>query len=351
MIKQVLVVKETRAGESRVALTPETIPLLAFRQYRILIETGAGLKAGFTDADYIKAGAEIFFLPTEKFPADTLILRVKLPDKTREDLENKLFGTNTSIMGFLDPLDPFEAEERMGAWQALGITTFAVDLFKSLSINDPKNMQSAMSRIAGKLAFQDGLKRYKGRNKVRLTVIGAGPAALSAAFEARKMGIPVQLFGRQEHCRAELEKAGIFYRIVPEPRSQVAFIRQYLREETIIITAAREPGRRAPLLIDEESLKVLPKGAVIVDLTVNEGGSVAGGKSDQVVVSNGVSIVHVSGYPKRESKAASQAYAQCLVHLLAEVLTPQGEILLEHELLKECWVTYQGHRNPVLFPD
>ena len=340
-------VKETR-DESRVALTPQTISLLSSRQYRVLVEAEAGLKAGFSDSDYIKAGAEIFCLSAEGFPPDTLILRVKLPSKAREHLENKLFKKNTSIIGFLDPLDPVEADDHVAAWQALGITTFSVDLFKSLSINDPKNMQAAMSRIAGRLAFQDGLKYYSSENPVKLTVIGTGPAAFSAIFEARKASIPVQVFGRQERYRTELEAAGIIYHILPEPTSRVKFIRNYLREETIVITAVRTPGVRAPLLIDEESLSVLPKGAVIIDLTVNEGGSVVGGKSDQVVVSNGVSIVHVSGYPKAEPKLASEAYAECMINLLVEVLSPRGEILFDHSLLRECWVTHDGKYNSSL---
>lgn len=241
-------VKETRQGESRVALTPQTISLLSSRQYRVLVEAEAGLKAGFSDSDYIKAGAEIFSLSAEGFPSDTLILRVKLPNKAREHLENKLFKKSTSMIGFLDPLDPVEADEHVAAWQALAITTFSVDLFKSLSINDPKNMQAAMSRIAGRLAFQDGLKRYNSENPIKLTVLGTGPAAFSGAFEARKASIPVQVFGRQERYRAELETAEILYRILPEPSSQIKFIRNYLREETIVIAAARTPGARTPLL-------------------------------------------------------------------------------------------------------
>ena len=217
MIKQVLVVKETREGESRVALTPETISSLSSRQYRVLVETGAGLKAGFTDFDYIKAGAEIFVLSSEGFPADTLILRVKLPNESREHLEKKLFHENTFIMGFLDSLNSSIAEARIADWQAMGVTTFSVDLFKSLLIHDPKNMQAAMSRIAGRLAFKDGLKRYIGENPVKLTVIGTGPAAFSAISEARKAGIPVQVFGRQERHRIELEMAGVLYHILPEP--------------------------------------------------------------------------------------------------------------------------------------
>ena len=92
----------------------------------------------------------------------------------------------------------------------------------------------------------------------------------------------------------------------------------------------------------------MPKGAVVIDLAVNEGGSVIGSKSDQCVISHGVLLSHVSGYPKAEPKVASEAYSTCLGSLLAEVLSPQGEIFLDHELLKECWVTHKGKCNASL---
>ena len=345
MIKQVLVLKETRAGEARVALTPAAIALLSGRAYPLLVEAGAGVKAGFTDADYVNAGAKIFYLTPAGFPTDTLILRVKRPDQTRELMENSLFHKNISMMGFLDPLD---TDAPVAAWQALGMTTFSVDLFKSLSTDDPKNMQAAMSRIAGRLAFQDGLKRYTGKEPIRLTVIGTGPAALSAVFEARKTGIPAQVFGRQECYREALEAAGACYHLFPEPSRQIQYLRGFLKKETIVITAARTPQMKTPLFIDEESLNVLPKGAVIVDLTVNEGGSVIGAQCDQVVLSNGIFIVHVSGHPKAEPKTASEAYGHCLAHLLSEVLSPQGELHFDHDLLRECWVTHNGTCNPSL---
>ena len=344
-IKQILVVKETREGELRVALTPETILSLSSRQYQVLVETDAGLKAGFSDSDYIKAGAEIFSLTSEGFPPDTLIVRVKRGDKASEHLENKLFHENTSMMGFLSP---FEADDHVALWQASGITTFSVDLFKSLSIDDSKNMQSAMSRIAGRLAFQDGRGRYKGQDPVRLTVLGTGPAAFSAAYEARKYDVPVQVFGRQERYRADLQSAEIAYYVLP-PQNQAAFIRAYLSEQTIVITAARTPQKKAPLLLDEESLRVLPKGSVVVDLVISQGGNVVGTRRDQVIMANGVSIVNDSGYPKLEPKDASVIYAKCLVNLLAEVLRPTGELLLDHELLRECRVTHEGKRHSSLF--
>jgi NAD/NADP transhydrogenase alpha subunit len=342
-IKQVLVVKETREGEGRVALTPSAIASLPpERKYQIWIESGAGLKAGFTDSDYINAGAEIFSL-SNGIPPDTLILRVKRPTENRKQLENELFQPNTYMIGFLDPL----AEgDHVKEWQSCGVNTFSVDCFKSLSPDDPKNMQSAMSWIAGRLAFQDGIRRYNGNYPKKLTVIGTGPAALSAVLEAKKYDVPAQVFGKQEGYRAKFEEAEAVYHVFPETSNQAQFLRPYLRETAIVITAPRTAGVRPPLLIDEESLAILPKGAVVIDLTVNEGASVAKAKSDQVIISNGVMVVHVSGYPKAEPQAASVAYAKCMAYLLADILSSEGEIQLDHELMQECWITRNGERNP-----
>lgn len=350
-IKQILVVKETSEGEGRVALTPKAVTLLISKHYHILVEHQAGLNAGFEDSDYIKAGAEIFTLTPKGFPANTLILRVKRANKARELVENKLFHENTSIFGFLDPLflEPPETNNFITDCMAAKINTFSVSLFKSMSIHDPKNMQAAMSRIAGRLAFQDAAKRFSGKIQVKLTVIGTGPVAFSAAFEARKQGITVQLFGRQERYRSELESAGITYYVLPTSQNQARFIQPYLNEQTIVITAARKVGEKAPILIDEVNLGILPKGSIVVDLAVSDGGNVVGSKRDHVVVTNGVSIVNISGYPKKEPKEASEAYAKGMVNLLAEVLSPSGEILFDHKLLQECWVTRAGELNTSLF--
>jgi H+-translocating NAD(P) transhydrogenase subunit alpha len=106
MIKQIVVVKETREGEFRVALTPREVTLLVSKNHRVLVESQAGLQAGFKDQDYVKAGAEIFSITPKGFPADSLILRVKRANKEQELIENNLFHENTSVIGFLDPLCP-----------------------------------------------------------------------------------------------------------------------------------------------------------------------------------------------------------------------------------------------------
>lgn len=348
-IKQIVVLKETSKDECRVALTPEAVSFLVSKCYRILIESDAGLNAGFKNSDYVKVGADIIPL-TLVFPANTLILRVKRANKAWELEENKQFQENTAVFGFLDPLF-LEADNVIAAWEEAKINTFSMGLMKRLSIHDPKNMQAAMSRIAGKLAFQDAKKRYMGKGPLKLTVIGTGPAGFSAATEARKEGIPVQLFGRQAHYRFNCESQGIIYHLLSASQNPARAIQPFLSEQNIVIAAARTIGEKAPVFIDAMNLSLLPKDSIVVDLAMSDGGNVESSKRDQTIHINGVSIVNISAYPKIVPKEASEAYSRCMVNLLSEVLTPKGELLFDHPLLQECWVTREGKRNLSLFED
>lgn len=330
-INQIVVVKETREGEGRVALTPKAVTLLVAKDYVVMVENGAGALSGFSDLVYIQAGASMFTLSSKGFPPHSLILRVKRPIKSRELIENKGLSAETVMMGFLDPFDVYN-EGHMARWQTLGVKTVALELLP-LSSDDPKNAQAAMSRFAGRLALHDALRRYQGTLPKKVAVFGTGPAAMNAALTARELQLPVQLFGRQERHRQAVEAAGIIYQVLPiNPSSE--FYQSDLKDVTIIITAARSVGEKSPLLIDSSSLAILPDNVVLVDLSSGEGGNVTGSKQDQVVIGErGMMIINVSGYPKTEPKMASEAYAQCMVNLLADVMTSAGEMDLEHPVL------------------
>ena len=137
--------------------------------------------------------------------------------------------------------------------------------------------------------------------------------------------MPVKVFGRKESRRAELEAAGIQYFVLPVVEKQISFIQEHLTEETIVMTAARTPGRKCPVLIDEKSLSILPSSAVVVDLAISNGGNVVGSKYDQIIaVGNDVSIINTSGYPKKEPRPSSETYAECVASLLMEIMSPEG---------------------------
>ncbi len=329
-IKQIIVFKESRIGEGRVALTPDAVTLLAKNDIPILVESDAGKLAQFTDQEYARAGASIFTLDAP-IPTQSFILRVKRPTKERETLENSLLSDKTVMMGFLDPLK--QDISHIGRWKSLGFSLIPLELLP-LAADDPKNAQAAMSHIAGRLALKDALKHYQGSHNQKVTIIGTGPAGLAAAIEARKLNLPVQLFGRKEQYRQLVEVAGIKYFVLPEhePRE---FLRKYLSDQTILITAARAIGKKAPLLISETEFKLLADYSVIIDLSTGEGGSVKGSKSDQIVTINrNISIINVSGYPKAEPRVASKAFSDCMVNLLLEIITMNKKLDSNHPLLK-----------------
>lgn len=334
-IDQIIVLKESRSNEGRVALTPNAVSLLLKKHISIpiMIESGAGHLAGLTDQEYIKAGATVFTLNSE-LPSNSLILRVKCPSPERERLENKLFSENTIMMGFLDPLD--HDTSHISRWKSQGITLIALELLH-LTSEDPRNAQAAMSRFAGELALYDALKHYEGSLPKKVMVIGTGPAGFSAAITARNMQLPIQLFGRREHYRKKIEDEGIIYHVLPM-ENQPDFIRAYLSDQTIVITAARNIGEKSPILIDEKSFAILPPKSVIVDLSAGEGGSVIGSRQDAIkIVERDIKIINVSGYPKTLPKEASEAFSQCMVNLLQDIIDPTGhiDIIFHSKLTRE----------------
>jgi len=329
-INQIIVLKESRKNEGRVALTPDAIAALAKKHLHVLVESGAGIIAGFTDAKYIQAGAHIFKFGLEPFPPHSFILRVKCPSPERGRLENKLFSPDTIMMGFLDPLN--NDTTHIDEWESLGLALVSLELLPLIA-NDPKNAQAAMSHFAGRLALHDALNHYHGLCPKKVTVIGTGPAGMGAAFTARELGLPVQLFGRQEQYRLKSEAAGIRYYIAPQT-NPLEFIREHLHDQTIIITAARNIGKNAPLLIDEKALVTLPDHSVIIDLSTGEGGNVIGSKSDQVVsYDRNISIINISGYPKAEPHAASIAFSSCILNILLEILAFDKTIDFKNPIL------------------
>lgn len=328
-IDQIIVLKESRSNEGRVALTPDAISLLT-KNIPIMIESGAGNLAGLTDNEYINAGAKVFTLDS-KLPSNSFILRVKCPAPEREIFENNLFSENTIMMGFLDPLD--HDTSHITRWEAQGIILIALELLH-ITTDDPRNALAAMSRFAGELALHDALKHYKGPHPKKVTVIGTGPAGLSAAITAIKLQLPVQLFGRKEHYRKAVENTGIAYHVLPM-ENQRDFIRSHLADQTIIITAARNIGEKSPILIDEKSFAILPSDSVIVDLSAGEGGSVVGSRQDAIkTVERDIKVMNISGYPKILPKKASEAFAQCMVNLLQDIIEPNGDVDMNNALLK-----------------
>ncbi len=314
--------KETRHGESRVALIPNDVLLLVENGYHVNVEHNAGLTAGYDNEEYKLAGAHIInFNVGNKHSHDTelkhllsnaLILRVKRANRQREQWENDYFSNKTIMMGFLDPFD--KDHKHISEWLDSGITTFSLDQLQ-LPRNDPKNTLAAMSKIAGNLAFKDALEHYSNNEKPEVIIIGTGAAAFSAAKSAESKGFSVCMFGRSEKYRKQIVSSNIAYKLLPKTdntNAQVEYIRSYLEAPGIVITAARAAGQKAPILIDRKSLSIMHPSSIIVDLSA-DGGNVEGSVPDHIIrTEQGVTIINISGYPKKNPKLASELYSNAV---------------------------------------
>lgn len=313
-LKNILVPKESKANETRVGLTPTDAKILISKNLNVYIESNAGKLAGFTNEDYLSVGAvirdEIDDLCSKPenlnglFRDIDFILRAKRPSEFREDIELNYIKPNTVIVAAFDPYE--NNGKHLKQYKEKAIIIYSIDQAK-ISNDDPMNVLASMSKMAGKLAFESALKLLNKDLKTTL-IIGGGNAGISAAREAQKVSKTIII--KRSH-KASYENIFENIIIMPEEISldiikQQAFIKKYSLAADIIITTARAPQQKAPLLFSVATLNELHSGTVIVDLALSEGGNVEGSQHDKTIVrDNGVIITNESGYPKKYPHEAS----------------------------------------------
>lgn len=313
----ILVVKESRAHETRVALTPADVATLINDGHTVFIECGAGVAAGFIDQAYVNAGASIRHINgsslasyKQLFAGITHILRVKRPDRDREILEATAIESGTTLIGALDPYENDSRHYR--EYEQAGIIAHSIDQL-SLPPDDPMNLLSSMSKIAGQLAMQDAISKCQ-RIIKKVVIIGFGAAGKSAFAEAISKRFSVTVILQNNAQAAEIVQQGANVTLLPENVSlaeRQAVIAHELAVADIVITSARKANERAPLLIPETTLQQMQVGSVIIDLALSEGGNVAGSKHDAtLILGNQVIVANVSGYPKNKPHEASVEWSR-----------------------------------------
>lgn len=333
-IYNILVVKETRADETRVALIPKDVEVLIKNGHSVSIESDAGLLAGYSDNCYQSVGAKIINIASttlsnykDIFRNFNLIFRVKRPCLEREKLENKAFLTNTIMVGALDPFE--KNSEHVNEYHHAGLLAYSIDQAK-LSPNDPMNVLAAMSRLTGKLALQDAISKCS--NTINsIVIIGLGTAGQSALDEAITLKLPAVVIVGDSVKAQYLETIGIESCIVDRALpllDQQQLIASVISNADIIITTARKAGQRAPLLIPQATLEIMKPHSVIVDLALSEGGNVYGSKHDETVRTiNNILITNISGYPKIMPQKASELWSKAsltfILRLASDVNTLQ----------------------------
>ncbi len=323
---KIIVLKEDQPGENRVALTPQACADLAVRGMRVWVESGAGSRAGYPDAAYIKAGANVTAARSELFRDAGVLAWVKPPTDLDGVLSRLPHGC--TIIGLTHPLRDDAVARAAQRWN---LRVESVELLAQRGILPAHDALAAMSRFAGRIALTEALDlrdRLGHDGPQRVLVIGAGHAGLQAAESAGVLrhGVAVASTGQSRRQEVEQRLGAAYYDIattagnaaentVGQQQALFRVIASFRPE--VIIAAAKHRGERSRCLLPAETLDGLPDGTVVVDLNATRGGSAAGSQVDQQQQTrNGVWICNRSNYPSAEPAEASSAYAACLVNIM-----------------------------------
>jgi NAD(P) transhydrogenase subunit alpha len=358
---------ETRAGETRVAATPETVKKLAAKN-EVRVQAGAGAGASFPDRDYEAAGARLVGPAHEAFDAD-IVLAVRTP-------QPDLLKSGTLLIGMLDPYNP----QALEALARRGVTGFALELLpRTISRGQAMDVLSSQANIAGYKAvilaaaeigkYFPMLMTAAGTVKAaRVLVLGAGVAGLQAIATAKRLGAVIEASDVRPAVKEQVESLGAKFVDVPyvtdeereiaegkggyaRPmpadwmRRQGEAVHQRAIQADVLITTALIPGRPAPVLIRESTVKAMKPGAVIVDLAVEQGGNVEGIERGRVVVKHGVKLIGLENLPATVAADASALYARNVYNFLALMLDAKsGELKFDKsdELLGPTLVCEAG---------
>ncbi|RXV62718.1 NAD(P)(+) transhydrogenase (Re/Si-specific) subunit alpha [Roseovarius sp. A46] len=363
--------KEVMEGENRVAMTPDSALQLQKLGYDCAIETGAGERAGFSDAAYEEAGVEIIKTAAALWKASDVIAKVRVPTET----ELKRLREGLTLISFFNP-GGNEAGLETAAKK--GATVIAMEMVPRISRAQKMDALSSMANIAGYRAVIEAGNNF-GRfftgqitaaGKVppaKVLVVGAGVAGLAAIGTATSLGAITYAFDVRPEVAEQVESMGAEfvyldfeeeqqdgsasggYASVSSPEfreAQLAKFRELAPEVDIVITTALIPNREAPELWTEDMVKSMKRGSVIVDLAAEKGGNckltVA---DDKIVTENGVTIIGYTDFPSRMATQASTLYATNIRHMMTD-LTPEkdGQAVhdMEDDVIRGSTVTHKG---------
>ncbi|MDQ0082652.1 MULTISPECIES: Re/Si-specific NAD(P)(+) transhydrogenase subunit alpha [Variovorax] len=364
---------ETLAGETRVAVTPETVKKLVASGHSIRVQSGAGVAASVTDAAYQAAGAEI----TDQagaFSAD-MVLKVRTPT----DAETALLKSGAVVIGMLNPFDAAGLQRLAAA----GVVGFALEAAPRTTRAQSMDVLSSQANIAGYKAVMIAADKYQrffpmlmtaaGTVKAaRVVILGVGVAGLQAIATAKRLGAVIEASDVRPSVKEQIESLGGKFIEVsydtdeekeaavgvggyakPMPpswlaRQQVEVAKRVALADVVISTALI-PGRAAPTLITEDMVKSMKPGSVIVDIAAGKGAGGVGGncplsEADRTVVKHGVTIVGETNLAALVAADASALYARNVLDFLKLIVTKEGalKIDLEDDIVAACRVTQDG---------
>ncbi len=363
--------KEIFKDENRVAMSPDSVTQLAKLGHDCIVQKGAGIAAGFSDATYKDAGATIAKTAKSLWDSSDIVVKVRAP----EAKEVKLMPKGQTLISFIGPA---QNEKLLKSLNAKKATVISMDSVPRISRAQKMDALSSMANIAGYRAVIEAGNNF-GRfftgqitaaGKVppaKVLVVGAGVAGLAAIGTATSLGAVTYAFDVRPEVAEQVESMGaqfVFlefeeeqadgaatggYAAVSSPEfrdAQLGKFRELAPDMDIVITTALIPGRDAPELWTEDMVAAMKPGSVIIDLAAEKGGNCKLTVADKkIVTKNGVTIVGYTDFPSRMAAQSSMLYSTNIRHMISD-LTPEKDgvivVDMEDDVIRGSTVTHAG---------
>ena len=364
---------ETTAGETRVAVTPETAKKLIAQGHTVRVQSGAGVAASVTDAAYAAVGVTLVDAASA-WGAD-LVLKVRAP----EAAELPLVKSGSTVVGMLEPFNA-EGLQRLAT---AGATGFALEAAPRTTRAQSMDVLSSQANIAGYKAVMLAADKYQrffpmlmtaaGTVKAaRVVILGVGVAGLQAIDTAKRLGAVIEATDVRPSVKEQVESWGAKFIDVPfesqeekdaaegvggyaRPMPQSWLDRQKVEvakrvaQADVVITTALIPGRAAPVLVTEEMVKAMKPGSVIIDIAAGKGANGTDGncpltEAGKTVIKHGVTLVGETNLPALVAADSSALYARNVLDCLKLIINKEGalHIDLEDDIVAACLMTRDG---------
>ena len=365
----IAVTRERRAGETRVAATPETVKKLIAAGWSLTVEAGAGTTASFPDADYAAAGATIAKSLKDAVAKADVLFKVRGPEAD----EIAALKPGAMVVATLNPYQDRATLEGLAKAKA---SAFAMEFVPRITRAQVMDVLSSQANLAGYRAVIEGAEAYGRAMPMMMTaagtvaaakvfVMGVGVAGLQAIATARRLGAVVTATDVRPATKEQVESLGAKFLAVEDEEfknaqtaggyakemskeyqaKQAELVSSHIAKQDIVITTALIPGRPAPRLVTAAQVASMKPGSILVDLAVEQGGNVEGVKLGQVFeTANGAKIMGIPNLPGRIAADASALYSRNLMAFAVLLLDKEGRLApdLEDEILKAALVTKDG---------
>ncbi|MES1172196.1 MAG: Re/Si-specific NAD(P)(+) transhydrogenase subunit alpha [Bacteroidota bacterium] len=357
--------REIYPREKRVAATPDTVIKLRKLNLEVLVQAGAGEASGYSDANYVEAGARVVPVAAALFAESDMVLKVRPPEPSEVDALKK----GAVLIAFVWPAQNKALLDRLAT---RAVTVLAMDAVPRITRAQRMDALSAMANIAGYRAVLEAANHFDrflpgqitaaGRAKpAQVLVLGAGVAGLAAIAAARGLGAVVKAFDTRAAVREQVESLGasfISFDFKEEGDGQGGYAKEmsaaYLQAEQaliaghaqqsdLIISTALIPGKPAPQLITPDAVKAMRHGSVIVDMAAEQGGNCPLTERDAVVEKFGVTLIGYTDLPSRMARQASDLYATTIYNLAESLFSKDKAFLID--------VNDEVHRGALILKD